>query len=218
VAIGLSATYRFFTVTVWSTAFTVAVSLAALHARWHTRSTRWLLVIGCAVILILCGLWQYSQSDQSQTFNLDERPRLSVPLPQLRKPKVGEKAQVAVPLHNRGEVLARSVRLAGRVVIRENYRPDSCAPVVRMNSQEPLVLTGQTLPSRTTEWAVLRSDGVLSEDAIKQIVSGKAAVIVYVFTEYGRDGKTTPYYYEYHAYFDYRVMQFVSCPNHNGGN
>src|SRR5215213_807992 len=151
-----------------------------------------------------------------RSFLLGERPYLGVVAAQLDELKVGEKARVAVAIHNRGEAPASSVRMAGKVDFRENCPPNSCAPVVR--TQGPFELTDKTLESDTAEGAILSSDKVFSENAIKQVMSGRACLIVYVFTEYGRDGKTVPYQCEYHAYFDHRVKAFVLCPNDNTCN
>jgi len=184
---------------------------------WKENAARKRARIGFALLALLCGIllhYWLPAASPVRSFLLGERPYITV-LAQPGELKVGGKAQVAVFLHNRGEAPALSVRLSGTVDIREHCPPNSCAPVVQINNQEPSELTDQTLPSRVTKMTVLSSDRILSEDVIKQIMSGKACFIVYVFTEYGRDGNTVPYQCEYHAYFDYRVKAFVLCPNNN---
>lgn len=224
-SIGLAANYRFHTLMVWSTAFTVAASLAALHARWHIWFTRRLLIVGCVVTVIVCGVWQYRgepQSNESQTFRSGERPYLSVERIEMRRLQAGERAAVVVTLRNRGEAPARSVRTAGKVDIKKWRSPQTCEPVVLVNDGnyvERIKPTEEaTVPLGTAEWGLVRSDEVLSEDALRRIVEREDVILVSLITDYGRDGKTAPYRTQNLLYFDPKLKLFIPCPRHNEAN
>lgn len=60
--IGLAAYFQHQPSLIWSTAFTVCVSLAALHARWGSWFTRRLLIFGSLVTLVTCAIWQANMS------------------------------------------------------------------------------------------------------------------------------------------------------------
>ena len=176
--------------------------------------------LSLCLLVVVCGnLFQFWIPKSPALFLFGERPYLTA-LAKLRKPQAGERAVVGITVHNRGEVPARPLRLNGKLLVKEHCPPNSCAPIVLadMSTNLPVEVTDETLDSSTTEWTIFGSDEVLSEDSINQIMSGKAALTVWLFLEYGRDGKTIPYIYEYHGYFDHRIMSFVQCHNNNRAN
>ena len=172
------------------------------------------------LLAVICGILLQRLINDSPTlaFLFGERPYLSVYQAQPFYPQAGTRALIQIAVHNRGDAPARSVHAAGKAYIREWHGSHDCPPVVYIEHEDILDLGGDTFATGETKWALVGSNEVLSEDAVNSILSGRATILATLVTDYGRDGKTTPYRTKYYAYFDHRVKLFVPCPQNNAAN
>ena len=134
--------------------------------------------------------------------------------------KPAERAVAGIAYDNVGPTPARDVVADTGIAIEHSPPTDKCPNITTASTQTmPDALPSHaSIGIKARRLAYGSCVGVLTDDDIEAIKGKRKSLYLHSRVQYGRDGKTAPYFTEYYGRYNPEYGKFDICPTHNDPN